>query len=164
VLLEPNTEGLEVQDEYLRSNGIGRAFLRIESGGSQTPTILETVKSKKHFIYQDGKNIFKYAVSNMADASEEIMKRNNLTNFDVNYLISHQANKRIIDATANRMGIIEEKVLMNIQRYGNTTVATIPLILSDYESKLKKEENIIFTAFGAGFTWGAMFLKWGYNS
>jgi|TARA_B110000495_G_scaffold14080_1_gene10170 3-oxoacyl-[acyl-carrier-protein] synthase-3 len=164
VLLEPNTEGLGVQDEYLRSNGIGRAFLRIESGGSQTPTTLETVKSKKHFIYQDGKNVFKYAVSNMADASEEIMKRNNLTNFDVNYLISHQANKRIIDATANRMGIIEEKVLMNIQRYGNTTAATIPLILSDYESKLKKEENIIFTAFGAGFTWGAMYLKWGYNS
>jgi|TARA_B110000914_G_scaffold10512_1_gene8386 3-oxoacyl-[acyl-carrier-protein] synthase-3 len=100
----------------------------------------------------------------MADASEEIMKRNSLTNFDVNYLIAHQANKRIIDATANRMGIVDDKVLMNIERYGNTTAATIPLILSDYESKLKKEDKIIFAAFGAGFTWGAMYLKWGYNS
>ena len=164
VLLEPNLEGLGVQDEYLRSDGIGRDFLRIESGGSQMPTSLETVKNKKHFIYQDGKNVFKHAVSKMADASEEIMKRNNLTNFDVNYLIAHQANKRIIDATANRMGIVDKKVLMNIERYGNTTAATIPLILSDYESKLKKNDKIIFAAFGAGFTWGAMYLKWGYNS
>ena len=153
-----------VQDEYLRTNGIGRNFLRIESGGSQMPTNLETVKNKKHFIYQDGQNVFKHAVSKMADASEEIMKRNSLTNIDVNYLIAHQANKRIIDATAARMGIVDDKVLMNIERYGNTTAATIPLILSDYESKLKKEDKIIFAAFGAGFTWGAMYLKWGYNS
>ena len=164
VLLEPNLEGLGVQDEYLRSDGIGRDFLRIESGGSQMPTSLETVKNKKHFIYQDGKNVFKHAVSNMADASEEIMKRNNLTNFDVNYLIAHQSIKRIIDATANRMWIVDKQVLMNIERYGNTTAATIPLILSDYESKLKKNDKIIFAAFGAGFTWGAMYLKWGYNS
>ena len=164
VLLEPNLEGHGVQDEYLRSNGIGIDFLRIESGGSYMPTSLETVKSKKHFIYQDGKNVFKHAVSKMADASEEIMKRNHLTNFDVNYLIAHQANKRIIDATANRMGIVSEKVLMNIESYGNTTAATIPLLLSDYESIFKKDDKIIFAAFGAGFTWGAMYLKWGYNS
>ena len=164
VLLEPNLEGMGVQDEYLRTNGIGRKFLRIESGGSQMPTTLETAKNKKHFIYQDGQNVFKHAVSKMADASEEIMKRNSLTNFDINYLIAHQANKRIIDATASRMGIIDDKVLMNIERYGNTTAATIPLILSDYELKLKKEDKIIFAAFGAGFTWGAMYLKWGYNS
>ena len=164
VLLEPNQQGMGVQDDYLRTNGIGRNFLRIESGGSQMPTNLETVKNKKHFIYQDGQNVFKHAVSKMADASEEIMKRNSLTNIDVNYLIAHQANKRIIDATATRMGIVDDKVLMNIERYGNTTAATIPLILSDYESKLKKEDKIIFAAFGAGFTWGAMYLKWGYNS
>ncbi len=164
VLLEPNFEGMGVQDEYLRTNGIGRNFLRIESGGSQMPTSVETAKNKKHFIYQDGQNVFKHAVSKMADASEEIMKRNSLTNFDINYLIAHQANKRIIDATASRMGIIDDKVLMNIERYGNTTAATIPLILSDYELKLKKEDKIIFAAFGAGFTWGAMYLKWGYNS
>ena len=152
------------QDRGILSCGIGRNFLRIESGGSQMPTNLETVKNKKHFIYQDGQNVFKHAVSKMADASEEIMKRNSLTNIDVNYLIAHQANLRIIDATATRMGIVDDKVLMNIESYGNTTAATIPLILSDYESKLKKEDKIIFAAFGAGFTWGAMYLKWGYNS
>ena len=118
---------------------------------------------KKHFIYQDGKNVFKHAVSNMADASEKIMTRNGLNNTDINFLVAHQANKRIIDATSNRMGIVDEKVLMNIHRYGNTTAATIPLILSDYESKFKKGDNIIFASFGAGFTWGAMFLKWAYN-
>ena len=163
VLLEPNSEGLGVQDEYLRSDGNNRDLLRIEAGGSQTPITVEAVNEKKHFIYQDGKNVFKHAVSNMADASEKIMKGNGLNNTDVNFLVAHQANKRIIDATSNRMGIVDEKVLMNIHRYGNTTAATIPLILSDYESKFKKGDNIIFASFGAGFTWGAMFLKWAYN-
>ena len=163
VLLEPNIEGYGVQDEYLRSNGSNRDLLRIEAGGSQTPTTKDTVEEKKHFIYQDGKNVFKHAVSNMSDASDQIMKRNNLTHLDVNYLIAHQANKRIIDATSKRMGIKDEKVLMNIHRYGNTTAATIPLLLFDFESKLKKGDNIIFASFGAGFTWGAMYLKWAYN-
>ena len=163
VLLEPNIEGYGVQDEYLRSNGSNRDLLRIEAGGSQTPTTKDTVEEKKHFIYQDGKNVFKHAVSNMSEASDQIMKRNNLTHLDVNYLIAHQANKRIIDATYKRMGIKDEKVLMNIHRYGNTTAATIPLLLFDFESKLKKGDNIIFASFGAGFTWGAMYLKWAYN-
>jgi len=163
VLLEPNIEGYGVQDEYLRSNGSNRDLLRIEAGGSQTPTTKDTVEEKKHFIYQDGKNVFKHAVSNMSEASDQIMKRNNLTHLDVNYLIAHQANKRIIDATSKRMGIKDKKVLMNIHRYGNTTAATIPLLLFDFESKLKKGDNIIFASFGAGFTWGAMYLKWAYN-
>ena len=163
VLLEPNIEGYGVQDEYLRSNGSNRDLLRIEAGGSQTPTTKDTVEEKKHFIYQYGKNVFKHAVSNMSEASDQIMKRNNLTHLDVNYLIAHQANKRIIDATSKRMGIKDEKVLMNIHRYGNTTAATIPLLLFDFESKLKKGDNIIFASFGAGFTWGAMYLKWAYN-
>jgi 3-oxoacyl-[acyl-carrier-protein] synthase-3 len=163
VLLEPDIEGYGVQDEYLRSNGSNRDLLRIEAGGSQTPTTKDTVEEKKHFIYQDGKNVFKHAVSNMSEASDQIMKRNNLTHLDVNYLIAHQANKRIIDATSKRMGIKDEKVLMNIHRYGNTTAATIPLLLFDFESKLKKGDNIIFASFGAGFTWGAMYLKWAYN-
>ena len=163
VLLEPNIEGYGVKDEYLRSNGSNRDLLRIEAGGSQTPTTKNTVKEKKHFIYQDGKNVFKHAVSNMSDASDQIMKRNNLTQLDVNYLVAHQANKRIIDATSKRMGIKDEKVLMNIHRYGNTTAATIPLLLFDFESKFKKGDNIIFASFGAGFTWGAMYLKWAYN-
>lgn len=163
VLLEPDSEGYGVQDEYLRSNGSNRDLLRIEAGGSQTPTTKQTVEDKKHFIYQDGKNVFKHAVSNMSDASEQIMKRNNLTHLDVNYLVAHQANKRIIDATSNRMGIKDKKVLMNIHRYGNTTAATIPLLLFDFESKFKKGDNIIFASFGAGFTWGAMYLKWAYN-
>jgi 3-oxoacyl-[acyl-carrier-protein] synthase III len=164
VLLEPNNQGYGVQDEYLRSNGSNRDLLRIEAGGSQTPTTKNTVEEKKHFIYQDGKNVFKHAVSNMSEASDQIMKRNNLTHLDVNYLIAHQANKRIIDATSKRMGIKDEKVLMNIHRYGNTTAATIPLLLFDFESKLKKGDNIIFASFGAGFTWGAMYLKWAYNN
>ena len=163
VLLEADNEGYGVQDEYLRSNGSNRDLLRIEAGGSQIPTTKQTVEEKKHFIYQDGKNVFKHAVSNMSDASDQIMKRNNLTHLDVNYLVAHQANKRIIDATSKRMGIKDEKVLMNIQRYGNTTAATIPLLLMDFESKFKKGDNIIFASFGAGFTWGAMYLKWAYN-
>ena len=164
VLFEPNPEGLGMQDEFMRSDGVGREFLRIEAGGSVMPSTIDSIKNKKHFLFQDGKSVFKYAVSNMANASYQIMERNNLSNEDVNYLVPHQANKRIIDATANRMGIIESKVLMNIEKYGNTTAATIPLILSDYEKKFKKGDNIIFAAFGGGFTWGASYLKWSYNS
>lgn len=164
VLLEPNYEGLGLQDEYLRSNGIGREFLRIEAGGSQLPLSKDIIDKKKHFLFQDGKNVFKYAVSNMAEASYNIMQRNNLSNQDVDYLVPHQANKRIIDATAQRMGITDSKVLMNIENYGNTTAATIPLIFSDFEKKFKKGDNIILAAFGGGFTWGASFLKWSYNS
>lgn len=164
VLFEPNLEGLGMQDEFMRSDGVGREFLRIEAGGSVMPSTIDSIKKKKHFLFQDGKSVFKYAVSNMANASYQIMERNNLSNEDVNYLVPHQANKRIIDATANRMGIRESKVLMNIEKYGNTTAATIPLILSDYEKKFKKGDNIIFAAFGGGFTWGASYLKWSYNS
>lgn len=163
VLFEPNYEGLGFQDELLRSDGIGREFLKIEAGGSILPPSEETVKNKQHFVFQDGKTVFKYAVSGMADVSEKIMQRNNLSHADVNWLVAHQANKRIIDATASRMGLEESKVLINIQRYGNTTSATLPLLLSDFESQLKKGDNIIFAAFGGGFTWGAVYLKWAYN-
>ena len=163
VLFEPNTEGLGFQDEILRSDGIGREFLKIEAGGSILPPSEETIKNKQHYVFQDGKTVFKYAVSGMADVSEKIMQRNNLTHDDINWLVAHQANKRIINATANRMGLNEEKVLVNIHRYGNTTSATLPLLLSDFENQLKKGDNIIFAAFGGGFTWGAVYLKWAYN-
>jgi 3-oxoacyl-[acyl-carrier-protein] synthase-3 len=164
VLLEPNHEGNGYLDEYLRSDGIGKNHLGIEAGGSVMPASEQTVAEKKHYIYQDGQVVFKFAVTHMADAAEQIMLRNELTNKDVQYLVSHQANKRIIDATARRMGIVEEKVLMNIERYGNTTAATIPLLLNDYEDLFKKGDNIVVSAFGAGFTWGAALLKWAYNS
>ncbi|HKJ47714.1 MAG TPA: beta-ketoacyl-ACP synthase III [Christiangramia sp.] len=165
VLMEPNTEGLGLQDEILRSDSIGRESLKIEAGGSLTPPTEETVAKKLHFVRQDGKTVFKFAVSNMAGVSEQIMKRNDLNNDDVDWLVAHQANKRIIDATANRMGLNDEnKVLMNIQRYGNTTSATLPLLLSDYEKNFKKGDNLIFASFGGGFTWGAAYLKWAYNS
>ena len=163
VLFEPNAEGLGLQDEILKSDGIGREFLKIEAGGSILPPSEETVKNKQHFVFQDGKTVFKYAVSGMADVSEKIMERNNLTHDDVNWLVAHQANRRIIDATANRMGLDETKVLINIQKYGNTTSATLPLLLSDFENQLKKGDNIIFAAFGGGFTWGAIYLKWAYT-
>ncbi|KZS39703.1 3-oxoacyl-ACP synthase [Aquimarina aggregata] len=163
-LFEPNDEGLGLQDEYLRTDGIGREFLKIEAGGSILPPTEETVAKRLHFVKQDGKTVFKYAVSNMADASSKILERNNLTGADVNWLVAHQANKRIIDATANRMGLDQEKVLMNIQRYGNTTSATLPLLLHDYEKQLKKGDNIVFASFGGGFTWGSVYLKWAYNS
>ena len=165
VLFEPNEESLGVQDEYLRSDGVGRDFLRMEAGGSLLPASEETVAKRQHYVYQDGKTVFKYAVSKMADASVEIMKRNSLKHTDVDWLIAHQANKRIINATAQRMQLDNfDKVLMNIERYGNTTSATIPLLLHDYEKKLKKEDSIIFASFGGGFTWGAMYYKWAYNS
>ncbi|MEP6930998.1 MAG: beta-ketoacyl-ACP synthase III, partial [Flavobacterium sp.] len=163
VLFEPNYEGLGLQDEYLRSDGVGRDFLKISAGGSLIPTTLETVQNKQHNIIQDGKTVFKYAVTNMADASELILKRNNLTNEDVNWLVPHQANKRIIDATASRMELEDSKVLMNIERYGNTTSATLPLVLNDFEHLFKKGDNIIFAAFGGGFTWGSIYLKWAYD-
>ena len=164
VLFEPNTEGLGFQNEILRSDGIGRHSLKIEAGGSLMPPSEETVKNKRHYVQQDGKTVFKYAVSNMADVSEQIMKRNNLSNEDVNWLIAHQANKRIVGATASRMNLEEDKVLMNIERYGNTTSATLPLLLSDYEKLFKKGDNLIFATFGGGFTWGSIYLKWAYNS
>lgn len=164
VLFEPNSEGYGLQDEYLRSDGIGREFLKIEAGGSLLPPSAETVANRQHYVYQDGKTVFKFAVTNMADVSEKIMLKNNLKHDDVDWLVAHQANKRIIDATANRMKLEPEKVLMNIQRYGNTTSATLPLLLSDYEKQLKKGDNIIFASFGGGFTWGSIYLKWAYNS
>ena len=164
VLFEPNNDGLGLQDEYLRSDGVGRDFLRIEAGGSQMPTTAETVANKKHFVYQEGKTVFKYAVSNMADVAEKMLTRNSLTEPDIQWLVAHQANKRIIEATAKRVGVPAEKVMINIHKYGNTTSATLPLLLADYESQLKKGDNLIFAAFGGGFTWGAAYLKWGYNS
>jgi len=164
VLFEPNTEELGVQDEYLRSDGTGREFLQVPAGGSIEPATLETVKAKKHFVFQDGKTVFKWAVSNMADACVKVLERNNLTNDDIDWLGAHQANKRIIDATASRMDLDSSKVMMNIEKYGNTTSATIPLLLNDYESKLKKGDKVILAAFGGGFTWGAIYIKWAYNS
>lgn len=162
VLFEPNYEGLGIQDEILKSDGIGREYLKIDAGGSILPASKETVENSQHFVFQDGKTVYKYAVSGMADVSEKIMIRNNLTNNDVNWLIAHQANKRIIDATAARMDLDEAKVLINIQKYGNTTSATLPLLLSDFESKFEKGDNLIFAAFGGGFTWGSIYLKWAY--
>lgn len=163
VLFEPNIEGLGLQDEILRSDGIGREFLKIEAGGSILPASEETLANKQHYVYQDGKTVFKYAVSNMADISERIMQKNNLSNDDVNWLVSHQANKRIIDATSSRMGLEESKVLVNIEKYGNTTSATLPLLLNDFEHLFKKGDNLIFASFGGGFTWGSIYLKWAYN-
>lgn len=163
-LFEPDTEGFGLQDEYLRSDGSGREFLKIAAGGSLLPASEDTLKNGQHFIHQEGKTVFKHAVSNMADVSEQILTRNNLTEKDVQWLVPHQANKRIIEATANRVGLKSDKVMMNIHRYGNTTSATLPLLLADYENQLKKGDNLIFAAFGGGFTWGSIYLKWAYNS
>lgn len=164
VLFEPNTEGLGLQDEYLRSDGVGREFLKIEAGGSTMPTSEETVKNRRHFVKQDGKTVFKFAVSKMADAASKIIERNSLTQEDVQWLVPHQANIRIINATAKHAGVDLSKVMCNIEKYGNTTSATLPLLLNDYEKKLKKGDNLIFAAFGGGFTWGSIYLKWAYNS
>jgi 3-oxoacyl-[acyl-carrier-protein] synthase-3 len=163
VLFEPNHEGLGLQDEFLRSDGIGREYLKIDAGGSILPSSAETVENRQHYVFQDGKTVFKYAVTGMADVSEKIMERNNLTHDDVDWLLAHQANRRIIDATASRMGLDDNKVLINIEKYGNTTSATLPLLLSDFEHKFKKGDNLIFAAFGGGFTWGSIFLKWAYD-
>ena len=164
VLFEPNVEGLGLQDEYFRSDGAGREFLRVKAGGSMYPMTKEAIDRKENFVFQDGKTVFKNAVFNMADAAVKVMERNNLTNNDIQWLAAHQANKRIIEATANRIELESSKVMMNIQKYGNTTSATLPLLLADYEEQLKKGDNIIFAAFGGGFTWGSIYLKWAYNS
>tara|TARA_B110001452_G_scaffold262616_1_gene262874 strand:- start:3237 stop:4238 length:1002 start_codon:yes stop_codon:yes gene_type:complete len=164
VLFEPNLEGLGVQDEILRSDGVGRDSLKIDAGGSILPPSNQTIAEKQHFVYQDGKTVFKFAVSKMADVSEKIMQRNNLTGDDVSWLVPHQANKRIIDATSRRMNLPQDKVMLNIHRYGNTTSATLPLCLFDYENQLKKGDNIVFAAFGGGFTWGSIYVKWAYDS
>ena len=163
VLLEPNYEGLGVVDCALYSDGSGRKYLYQKAGGSLKPASHETVAAREHFIHQEGQSVFKFAVTNMADAAATIMERNQLTADDVAWLVPHQANKRIIDATANRMGVGEEKVMLNIQKYGNTTAATIPLCLFDYESQLKKGDNLVLAAFGGGFTWGSIYIKWAYD-
>ena len=160
VLLEPNDEGLGVQDFILKADGSGRQYLLQPAGGSLNPASAETVERRDHYVKQEGKQVFKFAVTNMADVSAEVMERNGLSGDDIAWLVPHQANKRIIDATANRMGVGPEKVMMNIERYGNTTAATIPLCLWEYESQLKKGDNLILAAFGGGFTWGAIYLKW----
>ena len=163
VLFEPNQEGLGVQDEILCSDGVGRPSLKIDAGGSILPPSNQTIADKQHVIHQDGKTVFKFAVSKMADVSEKIMQRNNLTGEDISWLVPHQANKRIIDATSRRMNLPQDKVMLNIHRYGNTTSATLPLCLFDYENQLKKGDNIVFAAFGGGFTWGSMYVKWAYD-
>jgi 3-oxoacyl-[acyl-carrier-protein] synthase III len=164
VLLEPETDGTGIIDSIMRSDGNGAAYLHQKAGGSRKPASHETVDAREHFVYQEGATVFKFAVSRMADVSEEIMKRNNLKSEDIAWLVPHQANKRIIDATADRVGVGAEKVMLNIQKYGNTTNGTIPLCLFDYEKQLKKGDNIIISAFGGGFTWGTIYLKWNYNS
>ena len=162
VLLEANDEGYGIMDSILRVDGSGRVHLHQKAGGSVKPASAETVAAKEHYVYQEGQTVFKFAVTNMADVSAEIMERNNLTSDDVAWLIPHQANKRIIDATARRMGVSDEKVTLNIERYGNTTNGTIPLCLWEWESKFNKGDNIILAAFGGGFTWGAIWIKWAY--
>ena len=162
VLLEPEEDKLGIMDSILRVDGSGGEYLKMIAGGSLNPATKETVNSKQHYIYQDGKTVFKFAVTKMADVSAQIMKKNKLTGDDIAWLVPHQANLRIIDATARRMGVGSEKVMININKYGNTTAATIPLCLADWESKLRKNDNLILAAFGGGFTWGAIYLKWAY--
>ena len=163
-LFEPNYEGLGVQDELLRTDGSGRESLKIDAGGSLLPASEKTVENNQHVVFQDGKTVFKFAVTRMADVSEKILERNQLTGDDIQWLVPHQANNRIIDATSNRMKLAEEKVMKNIHKYGNTTSATLPLCLWDYEKKLKKGDKLVFAAFGGGFTWGSMYLTWAYDS
>ncbi|MBL1407913.1 beta-ketoacyl-ACP synthase III [Sphingobacterium faecale] len=162
VLLEPNTEGNGIQDTILKTDGSGGQFLNIKGGGSLNPASHETVEAGLHYAYQEGKTVFKFAVTNMADVAHDIMVRNQLTADDIAWLVPHQANKRIIDATAERAGLPEEKVMVNIHKYGNTTSGTIPLCLWEWESQLKKGDNLILAAFGGGFTWGSVYLKWAY--
>ncbi|GAH99849.1 unnamed protein product, partial [marine sediment metagenome] len=163
VLLEPNTDGYGIIDNILKTDGSGRVHLHQKAGGSVKPATYQTIDAKEHFIHQDGKPVFKFAVTKMADVAEEILKRNNITGEDVAWLVPHQANKRIIDATAKRIGLNSEKVMVNIQKYGNTTNGSIPLCLWEWEDKMKKGDNIIIAAFGGGFTWGSIYLKWAYN-
>lgn len=163
VLLEPSTDDSGIKDSILRSDGSGRHYLHMKAGGSVKPATVETVMAKEHFAYQEGQAVFKFAVKGMADVSAELLERNGLTGDDIAWLVPHQANLRIIDATANRMGLPKEKVMINIQKYGNTTAATLPLCLWDWENQLKKGDNIVLAAFGGGFTWGATWVKWAYD-
>jgi 3-oxoacyl-[acyl-carrier-protein] synthase III len=164
VMLEPTIEELGVMDYIHHVDGLGRHHLHMKAGGSLRPASCETVNNDEHFVYQEGQTVFKYAVTGMADVAAEIMKKHHLQPQDISWLVPHQANMRIIDATARRMGVSKEKVMINIEKYGNTTAATIPLCLWDYEKQLKKGDNVILAAFGAGFTWGSIYLKWAYNS
>jgi len=164
VLLEPTTEEVGVIDYILKSDGSGESYLHMKAGGSRVPASHESVDNRLHSVYQEGASVYKFAVTNMAEVSAQVAERNHLTKENIDWLVPHQANKRIIDATANRVGISEDKVMMNIERYGNTTAGTIPLLLWDYEKKLKKGDNLLMAAFGGGFTWGAVYVKWGYNS
>lgn len=164
VLLEPNNDGLGVIDSVLKSDGAGREFLLQEIGGSKTPITKENAESDKMYVFQEGKTVFKHAVQNMAEVAVDIMQRNNLTSENVDWLVPHQANLRIIDATAQRMGVNKDKVMINIEKFGNTTAGTIPLLLWEWENKLKKGDNLVLASFGGGFTWGAVYLKWAYNS
>jgi 3-oxoacyl-[acyl-carrier-protein] synthase-3 len=164
VLLEPTTENVGVMDSILKSDGTGESYLHMKAGGSRLPASHETVNNRHHFVYQEGSAVFKFAVTNMADVAAQLAERNALTPETIDWLVPHQANKRIIDATANRVGITEDKVMMNIEKYGNTTAGTIPLLLWDYEKRLKKGDDLILAAFGGGFTWGAVYVKWAYNS
>lgn len=163
VLLEPNEDGYGIQDSILRTDGSGATHLHQKAGGSRRPATHQTVDAREHYVYQEGQAVFKFAVKGMADVSYELMERNHLTADDIAWLVPHQANKRIIDATAQRMGLSEDKVMLNIHRYGNTTSGTIPLCLWDYESRLKKGDNLVLSAFGGGFTWGAIWIKWAYD-
>jgi 3-oxoacyl-[acyl-carrier-protein] synthase-3 len=163
VLLEPTEEGVGLLDAILKSDGSGRNYLHMKAGGSLKPASMESVAAKEHYIYQEGQAVFKFAVKGMADVSYELLQKNNLTGDDIAWLVPHQANKRIIDATADRMGLSHEKVMLNIQKFGNTTAATIPLCLWEWEPRLKKGDNIVLAAFGGGFTWGAALIKWAYD-
>lgn len=164
VLLEPSVDDNGIMDSILRSDGSGAKHLHMKAGGSAKPATIETVMAKEHFVYQEGQAVFKFAVKGMADVSYELMQRNNLTADDIAWLVPHQANLRIIDATANRMDLPKEKVMVNIQKFGNTTAGTLPLCLWEWEKKLKKGDNIILASFGGGFTWGATWIKWAYNT
>ncbi|MFT3681738.1 MAG: beta-ketoacyl-ACP synthase III [Ferruginibacter sp.] len=164
VLLEPSTDENGVLDSLLKSDGSGRAYLHMKAGGSLKPATIETVQAKEHYAFQDGQPVFKAAVKGMADAAFDLLQRNNLTGDDISWLVPHQANKRIIDATANRMGLSHDKVMLNIQRFGNTTAATIPLCLWEWEKQLHKGDKIVLAAFGGGFTWGATLVQWGYDT
>jgi 3-oxoacyl-[acyl-carrier-protein] synthase-3 len=163
VMLEPTEDNEGIMDTLLHTDGSGEPFLHMKAGGSRRPSSAETVARKEHYVYQEGSTVFKFAVTNMADVSANIMERNNLTGDDIAWLVPHQANKRIIDATANRMNVGSEKVMLNIHKYGNTTSGTIPLCLWEYEKQLKKGDNLILAAFGGGFTWGAVYVKWAYD-
>ena len=162
VLLEPSHDGVGVRDAILRSDGSGEPYLHMKAGGSRRPASLDTVQAREHFVYQEGSTVYKFAVKNMADVAFRIMERNDLKSEDIAYLVPHQANKRIIDATAEKMGVGQDRIMLNIQKYGNTTSGTIPLCLFDYENRLKQGDNLVLAAFGAGFTWGAVYLKWAY--